>query len=109
MAIVSLNIPNEYVPRLLTAIKEVYPIPQIKNPAYDPVLENDPDPNPSDPNPSNYVYSYNVPKYINEYSDVAWTKKKLIDFLGNTLRRYEERQGIIAAKNNVNIPSDLAD
>ena len=105
MAQITLNIPDPYVPRLLTAIKELWPIPTIPNPDYDP----NPQPtNPSD-DPSNweYYYDFETPQLINEYSDVVWAKIKIKDFLENTLRRYETRRDMNIASDAVDIPEDL--
>jgi len=95
MAQITLNIPNEYVSRLTTAINSLYPKPQIPNPDY----EEDP------VSPSSY--DYNMPLYVDEFTDVQWAKLKLRGFLANTLRRYEERRDINVAKEAVDIPEDL--
>ena len=97
MAQITLNIPNQYVPRLLEAIVSTWPIPQIENPDYE-----------SNPlNPSTYDYS--TPQFINQYTEVAWAKMKIINFLSDTLERYETKRDMRAAKKAVNIPSDLVD
>jgi len=95
MAQITLNIPDPYIPRLLEAITTTWPIPQINNPAYEefPV------------NPS--TYDYDTPEYINEFTEVAWAKIKIRDFLANTLSRYEQRRDMNIAKDAVDIPEDL--
>jgi hypothetical protein len=111
MATITLDIPPSYVPRLLEAITAVWPIPRIPNPEY----QSNPTPILDDPsaNPSNgidtyhYDYDFDTPKLINQYSDVAWVKIKIRDFLHNTLERYETRRDINIAKEAIDIPDDL--
>jgi len=105
MAQIILNIPDPYVSRLLTAITGMWPVPQILNPDY----KEHPQPiNPSaDPSAWDYDYDFDTPQYINQYTDVAWAKMKIKDFLANTLERYETRRDMNAAKDAVDIPDDL--
>ena len=95
MAQITLNIPDEYISRLLTAIIWFYPIPQIVNPEYEA--------EPSEPS----LYDYDTPQYINEYSSVAWAKLKIRDYLLNTLERYETKMAQQSATNALEFPTDL--
>jgi hypothetical protein len=66
MAILEINIPADKVDRVLAAIKGIYPIPQIEDPE-------------------------NPGEYINEFGDLAWSKKIVIDHLKRTINRYERK------------------
>lgn len=66
MAILEINIPAGQVNRVLAAIKGVYPVPQIEDPS-------------------------NPGEYINEFNDLQWSKKILIDHLIRTVNRYERK------------------
>lgn len=95
MAQITLNIPDPYVPRLLTAIKSLWTILEILNPDYEEFPEN------------LSLYDYDTPQYINKFSDVAWAKIKIRDFLADTLKKYETRRDQNIARNAVDIPEDL--
>lgn len=72
---VTITIPESNIDRVLKGITGMYPIPQVKN---DGVLED-------------------------EFTDKVWAKKCIINFIKNTVRRYEENK----AKNEISIdPTD---
>lgn len=89
MAEVTITIPDNQIERLATAMKDLYPIPQIENPAY-----VDAETTPEEP------------EMIPEYTDGQWGKICILNFLKNNVKRYEEKE----AKKAVVTPSvdDLA-
>jgi hypothetical protein len=90
MAQITINIPNQHRTRVLDAVKNMFPIPQIPNPDFDPndPLEID-------------------PVLIPEYTDANWVKKILEDYLRDLVKRQEQIEAMDIAKRNVNIPDEI--
>jgi hypothetical protein len=66
MAKIEIDIPAEKVNRVITAIKGVYPITQIEDPE-------------------------NPGEFIDEFTDMQWTRKILINQLKRIVRKYENK------------------
>ena len=74
MAQVIINIPDNQVPRLATAMKALRPIPMIDNPEYN--EETNPD----------------VEPQIPEFTDGQWGQRCIVDWLKSQVKRYEQAQ-----------------
>jgi hypothetical protein len=90
MANIIINIPAQYTNRVLSSVQEIFPIPQIANPEFDPddPLETD-------------------PPLINQFTQVAWVKKILEDYLRSLVKRGESKVAIDDAKARVNVPDEV--
>lgn len=105
MAQIIINIPQQYVDRVLASFAVKYPIPKILNPEYD--IDN----------PSSYS------EYIDEYTFAVWAKMKIIEYIKN-VAIYEEKEELWdeykairnqarevrkTAVHEITLPSDLVD
>ena len=66
MAELKINIPADKVNRVITALRGLYPIPQIKDPE-------------------------NPGEFIDEFNDVQWARKILVNYLKNRVQKYERK------------------
>ena len=87
MVEVTINIPADKIDRVITAFKGLYSIPSIQDPDW---VESEEEP---------------TPNQVPEYTDNEWPKARTIQFIKDTVRRYEESK----AKSEVSIDaSDVA-
>lgn len=78
MADITISIPNDKIQRVIDAMKGLYPIPKI------------PDPEWVDPKDGS------VAPLINKFTDQVWAKKCVVNYIKQSVARYEQAQAIRA-------------
>lgn len=78
---IKFNIPEEYVERIIKAIKGMYPIPTTQE--------------------------YPEAPAIPEFTDAQWAKERVRRFILNTVRNFEQKKVIDEAIAGISIPGDI--
>lgn len=91
MAKITFNIPDEYLPRIITAIEGLYPIPKIADPDF--VVDKD--------NPALQA------EMVDEFTSAGWAKERVRRFMLDTVRRYERKEAIDTAKESISVNDNL--
>ena len=89
MATITFNIPANKLPRIINAIKGLYPIPMIEDPEW-----VDPEDGSSAP-------------IINEFTDAQWAKERVRRFIISTVGRYERRTAMDIAAELVSVEDEI--
>jgi len=89
MATITFNIPTDKLPRIINAIKGLYPIPTIEDPEW-----VDPGDGSSAP-------------MVNEFTDTQWAKERVRRFIISTVGRHERRTAMDIAADLVSVEDEI--